>query len=157
MRSKLVIFFMTFFGSLCFGLIFVVIFVHSTQLNCLRQTAGVYTCQIRTLFLGKIPVFQHDVQNVTGIAIAEDDSADGTSYRAEFSTANGPSVPLSEIWTDYGPVSQQVSAIGSQMDRGAAQVSYVDNSPGWVLILIGGLTILGILLSPLSFLKGSTN
>ena len=153
MKIRLIPFLATFFGSICFGLLFIVIFVNATQVNCIRQSAGTYTCQLRTLFLGKYLLSQRNIQNVTGINIAESQDQDGTSYRAEFATSSGGSVPLSSTWTDYGPVSQQVTAISSQMTSSADQILYTANPPWWVLFLIGGLVIMMLLLSPLFFLR----
>jgi len=153
MKNKIIPFLATFFGSICFGLLFIVIFVNATQVNCIKQSAGTYTCQLRTLFLGRYLISQHNIQDVTGINIAESDDENGASYRAEFATANGGSVPLSSVWTDYDPVSQQVTAINSQMSSGADQVQYTANPPWWVLFLIGGLVIMVVLLSPLFFLR----
>ena len=153
MKNRIIPFLATFFGSICFGLLFIVIFVNATQVNCIRQPAGTYTCQLRTLFLGRFPTFNRIVQNVTGINIAENDDQNGVSYRAEFATTDGGSVPLDTTWTDYDPISQQVTAISSQMASGADQVQYTANPPWWVLFLIGGLVIMMVLLSPLFFLR----
>ncbi len=153
MKNRIVPFLATFFGSICFGVLFVIIFVNATQVNCIRQPAGTYTCQLRTLFLGRFLISQRNIQNVKGITIAETDDQDGTSYRAEFATTNGDSVPLNSTYTDYDPVSQQVTAISSQMASGADQVQYTANPPWWVLFLIGGLVIMMVLLSPLFFLR----
>ncbi len=153
MKNRIVPFLATFFGSICFGVLFVIIFVNATQVNCIRQPAGTYTCQLRTLFLGRFLISQRNIQNVKGITIAETEDQDGTSYRAEFATTNGDSVPLNSTYTDYDPVSQQVTAISSQMASGADQVQYTANPPWWVLFLIGGLVIMMVLLSPLFFLR----
>ena len=153
MKNRIIPFLATFFGSICFGLLFIVIFVNATQVNCIKQPAGTYTCQLRTLFLGRFPTLNRVIQNVTGINIAENDDENGVSYRAEFATTDSGSVPLDSTWTDYGPVSQQVTAISSQMSSGADQVQYTANPPWWVLFLIGGLVIMVILLSPLFFIR----
>ncbi|MFZ1042895.1 MAG: hypothetical protein WAN58_16450 [Anaerolineales bacterium] len=153
MKNRIIPFLATFFGSICFGLLFIIGFVNATQVNCIRQPAGTYTCQLRTLFLGRFPTLNRVIQNVTGINMAENDDQNGVSYRAEFATTDGGSVPLDSTWTDYDPVSQQVSAIGSQIASGADQVQYTANPPWWVLFLIGGLVIMMMLLSPLFFLR----
>ena len=153
MKNRIIPFLATFFGSICFGLLFIVVFVNATQVNCIKQPAGTYTCQLRTLFLGRFPTLNRAVQNVTGINIAENDDEHGVSYRAEFATTDGGSVPLDTTWTDYDPVSQQVTAISSQMASGADQVQYTANPPWWVLFLIGGLVIMVLLLSPLFFIR----
>ncbi|HUH96209.1 MAG TPA: hypothetical protein VLZ89_02550 [Anaerolineales bacterium] len=143
----------TLFGSICFGLLFVAIFVNATQVNCIRKSAGTYTCQLRTLLLGTFPISQRSIQNVTGINIAENADQDGVFYRAVFTTSGGGAVPLSSTWTDLGPVSQQVTAIRSQMTTDAEQISYTASPPWWVLFLIGGLVIMVMLLSALFFFR----
>ncbi len=153
MKNKILPFLAIFFGSICFGLLFIVIFVNATQVNCLKQKAGTYTCQLRTLFLGKFLISQRVIQNVTGIRIAETHDENGAAYRAEFATAEGGSVALNETYTDYDPVAQQVSMIKSQMSSGAEQIQYTADPPWWVLFLIGGLTLMAIFLSPLFFLR----
>jgi hypothetical protein len=153
MKNRIIPFLATFFGSICFGLLFIVVFVNATQVNCIKQPAGTYTCQLRTLFLGRFPIFNRIVQNVTGINMAEDDGEHGPSYRAEFATTDGGSVPLDTTWTDYDPVSKQVTAISSQMASDADQVQYTANPPWWVLFLMVGLMIMMVLLSPLFFLR----
>ncbi len=154
MKKRIIPFLATFFGSICFGLLFIVVFVNATQVNCIRQPAGTYTCQLRTLFLGRFPTFNRIVQNVTGINMAENDDEHGVSYRAEFATTDGGSVPLDTSWdSDYDPVAQQVNTIGSQIASGADQVQYTANPPWWVLFLMVGLMIMMVLLSPLFFLR----
>ncbi len=153
MKNRIVLFLAIFFGSLCVGLFSILLFVNATQVDCVKQGDGSYTCHLRTLILGQVPAFGSEIQNVVGIQVVEDDSGDGISYRAEFSTTDGKSIPLDSTWTDYNPVSQQVSAIGSQMDSGADHVSYTVEPSWWVLFLIGGLTLTSMLFSPLAFLK----
>ena len=153
MKNRIIPFLATFFGSICFGLLFIVIFVNATQVNCIKQPVGTYTCQLRTLFLGRFPTFNRIVQNVTGINMAEDDGEHGVSYRAEFATTDGGSVPLDTTWTDYDPVSKQVTSISSQISSGADQVQYTANPPWWMLFLMVGLMIMMVLLSPLFFLR----
>ncbi|MGA7194132.1 MAG: hypothetical protein WBW94_10910 [Anaerolineales bacterium] len=153
MKNRLLPFLATFFGSICFGLLFIVIFVNATQVNCIKQSTGTYTCQLRTLFLGKYLISQRNIQNVTGINMAENDDENGASYRAEFATSNGGSVPLDSTWTDYDPVAQQVNTISSQISSGTDQILYTANPPWWVLFLIGGLVIMMMVLSPLFFIR----
>ena len=87
------------------------------------------------------------------ITLVDDGCSDGCSYRAEFITSNGKQVPLSEVYTDHNPVSQQVNDIGSQIDQGMEHITYKVNPPWWVLYLILGLTLMSTLLSPLSLRK----
>src|SRR5689334_16014157 len=80
-------------GSIGFGLLFVVIFVNSTEVDCRLQSDESYTCQIRTLLLGKVQTLNRRVENVVDIKMVRDSCHDGCSYRAEFVTAEGKQVP----------------------------------------------------------------
>src|ERR1051325_11391110 len=142
-------------GSLVFGLIFVVIFVNANEVNCVLKSDHSNTCQIRTLLLGKIPTFTKRVEHIVDITLQRDSCDDGCSYRAEFVTAEGNQVPLSEVYTDKGPVLEQVDTLGSQMNRQVDRISYTANPPWWVLLLISGLTVMMVLMSPLSLLRRS--
>ncbi|HEX2696178.1 MAG TPA: hypothetical protein VHM28_00625 [Anaerolineales bacterium] len=153
MRNKILPFLAMFVGSICFGLLFVVIFVNGTELDCLRQSDQSYTCHSRTLFLGQIKTFDDKFDKVVDIVIAEDSCDDGCAYRAEFVRSSGGRQPLSIVYTDYDPVSEQVSAIKAQMDQGSELITYKADPSWWVLFLIGGLTLMSMALSPLIFLR----
>jgi hypothetical protein len=133
----------------------VVIFVNSTEVDCRLQSDEAYTCQIRTLLLGKVQLRDRNVKDIVDITMVRDSCDDGCSYRAEFVTAEGRQVPLSEVYTDQRPVAEQVNTLGSQMKRQVDRIVYKAEPPWWVLALIGGLTLLMLLLSPLTFLQRS--
>ena len=69
-------------------------------------------------------------------------------------TGSGRQEPLSVVYTDEGPVLEQVNTIGSQMDSGAERIDYRSDPPWWVLYLVGGLTVMSMLLSFMMFLGG---
>src|SRR5262245_22595449 len=115
MIKKLLLILATSLGLLCFGLIFVVIFVNATEVDCMLQADDSYTCTIRTLFLGQVQLFERRVEGIVDITIEDDGCSDGCSYRAEFVTASGQQVPLSEVYTDRGPVQQQVDTLSSHI------------------------------------------
>jgi hypothetical protein len=147
-----------FFGSLCFGLLFIAIFTNATEIDCAHQLNKSYTCQFRTLFLGKILISKRQAENIVDIKMERDyDSETGTSYRAEFVTSDGDQIPLSVVWTDFEPVSDQVNSIGSQIHSGADQITYRVEPSWWVLYLIGGLTIMSMLLSTQLLFKPKTS
>ncbi|HUI87140.1 MAG TPA: hypothetical protein VLX61_00315 [Anaerolineales bacterium] len=151
----MVAFLLWFLGSACLGLIVVVFTSTSTQVNCLRQSSGLYDCQLRTLFLGKVPIFQRTVQNVTGMTVQENDDQDGTTYEAYFSTANGHSVALTgDSDSNYDYISGQADAISSQISHGADRFSYTANFQWWVFFLTVGLTFMSMLLSLLWLGRG---
>jgi len=154
MKKNLIPFLIMFFCSFCFGLLFIVIFMNAREINCTRQPDQTYTCQFKTLFFGKYQMGDRTVANITQIIKQRDSCDGGCAYRAEFVTNDGKHEPLSSVWTDEGPVLEQVNTIGSQMDSGAQQISYRADPPGWVLYLIGGLTLMSMSLAPLIFLRG---
>jgi hypothetical protein len=154
MKNRLIPFLAMFVGSLCFGLCFILLFINSTDISCRRQVDETYTCQFKTLFFGKVQVRERNVEDIVDIVKERDNCDEGCSYRAEFVTSTGKQVPLSSVWTDEGPVLEQVNTIGSQMDSGQEQITYHTDPPWWVLYLVGGLTVMSLVLSPLSFLKG---
>jgi len=153
MIRKIIIFLATLFGSLCFGLLFVVIFVNATEVDCRLQADETYTCKSRTLLLGQIQTFTRETTDIVDIKIERDSCDDGCSYRAEFVTAQGSQVPLSEVYTDEGPVVQQVNELRPQLTQREEAITYRAEPPWWVLLLVGGLTLMSMLLSPLVFLR----
>jgi len=154
MKNRLIPFLAMFIGSFCFGLLFIVVFMNGTEINCTRQANETYTCNVRTLFFGKIQTFERTRENVVDIIKERDSCSDGCGYRAEFVTSEGSQFPLSSVWTDEGPVLAQINQIRPQMQSGAPSITYAVEPPWWVLYLIGGLTVMSMLLSPLSLLKG---
>ena len=153
MLRKLITFAAVIAAELCFGLIFVLVFVNTTEVACALERDETYTCRVQTLLLGRVRIFDRLVERVEDIVV-EEDCSDGCSYRAEFVTADGQQVPVSEVWTDRGPVERQADELRQQMDRGANPVLYTVEPSWWVLWLVGGLTLMGLLLSPLVFLTG---
>jgi hypothetical protein len=154
MKNRIIPFLAMFMGSLCFGLLFILIFMNSTDINCHRQANETYTCQFKTLFFGRVQIREREIENIVDIVKERDICDDGCSYRAEFVTSEGDREPLSSVWTDEGPVLEQVNTIGSQMDAGVVQITYHNDPPWWVLYLVGGLTAMAMLLSPLMLMKG---
>ena len=153
MKNRIIPFLAMFVGSLCFGLLFIVIFMNSTDINCSRQANETYTCNFKTLFFGRVQIRERQVDGIVDIIKERDSCSDGCGYRAEFVTSSGEQEPLSSVWTDEGPVLEQVNTIGSQMDAGAEEITYHKDPPWWVLYLVGGLTVMSMLLSPLVLLK----
>ena len=144
--KRFIPFLAVFFGSLCFGLLFIAIFMNSTEVDCARQ-GGSYDCEFRTMFFGKYQILKSNADNIVDIKM-EDSLSDGSrTYRAEFVTADGKQVPLSVVWTDREPVAEQVDTIGAQIDAGSPTITYTTEPPWWVLYLVGGLTLMSMALS----------
>lgn len=144
MKNRILPFLAVFFGSLCFGLLFIVIFINATELDCTRQSDNSYACRITKLFFGKYQISQRVVDNITNITMEDDGCSDGCSYRAEFITSDGNQQPLNSVYTDRAPVAQQVNTIKSQMASRSEKIVYRADPPWWVLFLVGGLTLMGM-------------
>jgi len=152
MLRKLITFAGVVAAELCFGLIFILIFVNSTEVVCALERDETYTCRIQTLLLGRVRTFDRLVERVVDVVV-EEDCSDGCSYRAEFVIADGRQVPVSEVWTDRGPVERQAAELRQQMERRVNPVLYTAEPAWWVLWLVGGLTVMSLLLSPLVLLS----
>jgi len=148
MKTNIVAFLLWFFGSACLGLVVIVFTCSSTQVNCLRQSSGSYNCQLRSLFMGKVPVFQRDVRDVTGMSVKQDQDSEGVTYEAFFKTSDGHLVTLTgDSDSNYDLVTGQADAISSQIASGVDQFSYTADFQWWVFSLIAGLTLMSMLLS----------
>lgn len=156
MKNRFIPFLLTVVGTLCFGGLFIVIFMNSTDVTCERQPNETYTCNMQTLFFGKIPTLHHTEENIVDIVIAQDSCTDGCGYRPEFIQQDGSQTPLTSVYTDRGPAGKPVSEIGAQMSRGAQTIDYRSDPPWWVLYLVVGLTVMSLFLSPLIFLRSKS-
>lgn len=142
MFKKLLLYLAILSGSVLFFLLFVVVFLNGTDVTCSRQADETYTCGIQTLFLGKFPTFHRDVSQIVGAQTVDDGCSDGCAYRTEFILKNGSSTPLSEVYTDRGPVNEQTSKISNLISSGQPTFEYAKDPPWWVAFLIGGLFLM---------------
>lgn len=154
MLRKFITFLLIILGSLIMDAFFMFIFLNATQVTCLLQPNEAYTCQMRTLLFGKIPTFGKMVEEVVDIKVESDSCSDGCAYRAEFVTRQGDQVPLNDVYTDHGPVQDQVNALRPLLKSGQPTIAYTADPPWWIAFLMGGLTLMTLLLSPLVFLRG---
>jgi len=152
MLKKLFAFFAILIGTVCFDLLFIFIFINSTLVDCTLQSNEAYTCETRTLLLGRVQTFEHKYEQVVDIKLESDSCDDGCSYRAEFVTRDGSQYPLSEVFTDRGPAQEPVQVLRPQMQQRVESINYRMDPAWWMILLIGGLSVMGILLSPLVFL-----
>jgi len=140
--KRLLVSLLIFFGTLCFAMIFVVAFMNSRELDCVRQPNESYTCRVITKFFDRFQTSDRTFDQVIDIIKVEDDCDEGCSYRAEFVSSDGGYYPLSTVWTDEGVVRKQVNEIKSQMSNQTQHIHYKVDPPWWVLYLIGGLSVM---------------
>jgi hypothetical protein len=142
MLKRLLLYFAIMFGSLIFFLIFVLVFLNSTEIACSRQADGTFSCNTKTLLLDKFPMFEREIPQVVDVDIFDDGCSDGCSYRAEFITSDGGRVAVNEVYTDYNPVSKRVNELKSRINSGESSFEYKIEPLWWVLFLLGGLFLM---------------
>ena len=127
MKKKIITFLIGFFSILClFSLVFLFT-ADASQVNCVLQSPGMYNCQITTYFLGKVRLFQRNINNVTGARVEEGQGNNGIVYKAVLTTADGGSVGLTgDSDSDYNTVYKEIGPILSQMTAGATQITYTN-------------------------------
>ena len=137
--KQLFLYFAILFGSLCFGLIFVFVFLNATETSCNKQADGTFTCNAKTLLLGRFPIFEREITQIVDVDIFDDGCFDDCAYRAEFITSDGDQVALNEVYTDYDPVSKRVADLKRLMNSGESSFEYKVEPLWWVAYLVGGL------------------
>ena len=155
MLKKLFIYFAALAGSVLFFLIFVLVFVNSTEITCVQQPDQTYTCQRQTYLLVKLPSFHKEIAHIVDATVVDDGCSEGCAYRTEFITSDGSQVALNEVYTDYSPVSIQTNEIKSLLHGGRASFEYNIQPPWWVLFLIVGLFLMDIVILTLTLGLGA--
>lgn len=155
MLKRLFLYFAIMSGSLFFFLIFVLVFLNGTEIACNRQGDGTFTCNTKTLLLGKYPVFGREITQIVGVDIFDDGCSDGCAYRAEFLTSDGGRVAVNEVYTDYNPVSKRVNDLKSRMTSGDSSFEYKIEPLWWVLYLVGGLFLMEAVILTLTMGAGA--
>jgi hypothetical protein len=140
--KRLFLYFALLIGSLFFFLIFVVIFLNATEIACSKQADGTFTCNTKTLLLGRFPIFGREIKQVVDVGVFDDGCSDSCSYRAEFITSSGEHVAVNEVYTDRGPVSKRVDDLKRKMNSGESSFEYRVEPLWWVLYLVGGLFLM---------------
>ena len=129
-------------GSVLFFSIFVLVFMNGTAVTCTRMENETYTCYAQTMLLGKFPTFIRHIEQITGVETFNDGCSDGCSYRTEFILTDGTTVPLTEVYSDEGPVLKQTNELNSLLKSGRSNFEYYREPIWWVAYLLGGLFIL---------------
>ena len=155
MLRKLFLYFAIMTGSLLFFLIFVLVFLNGTEIRCIRQADETFTCNTKTLLLGRFLMFEREITQIVDVDIFDDGCSDGCSYRAEFITSDGGQVPVNEVYTDYHPVSTRVKELKSRLTSAEASFEYKIEPIWWVLYLLGGLFLMEAVILTLTMGAGA--
>ena len=155
MWRKLFIYFAILASSVCFFLMFVLIFLNSTEIGCSRQADGTFTCNAKTLLLGQYPMFGREITQIVDVDIFDDGCSDGCGYRAEFIISDGRQVPVNEVYTDSNPVVKRVNDLKSRMNSGESSFEYRIEPLWWVLYLLCGLFLMEAVILTLTMGRGA--
>lgn len=157
MTRKLLIYLAVMVGIVLFSGLFIYIFGNSIQVSCLRGPGQNPTCRITTILLGRYPMSNRLVTEVAGVQM-EEDCDDGCSYRAVLVNSDGQAYPVNEVYTDEGIPRRQVEALqGFLFDPEQPSLEYTEPVQWWVVALIGGMDLVGILAIAGNFLASVRN
>jgi hypothetical protein len=155
MWKKLFIYFAVLASSAFFFLIFVLIFLNSTEIGCNMRADRSFTCTTKTLLFGKFPMFGREIDQIVDVDIFDDGCSDGCGYRAEFITSDGKQVPVNEVYTDYNLVVKRVNDLKSRMNSGESSFEYRIEPLWWVLYLLCGLFLMEAVILTLTMGRGA--
>ena len=138
-------------GTVVFCAVFILIFANSTNMTCQRQSDGSFKCLIQKQLFGKITTSTRVIDGVTGARTAESCDSDGCSYRTELTTANGGSAPYDEVYTDHASTVENTNRIKGLLKPGGSARFTIDSPVQlWVLFLIGGLGLMGLVMEAIA-------
>src|SRR5574340_270035 len=142
-------------GMIMFSGLFIFIFVNSLQVSCVRTAGADPTCRITTILLGQYPISSRVVTGVTQ-ARMDETCDDGCSYRALLVDSAGDVYPVNEVYTDEGIPRRQLEALRAFLSNpGQTALEYTEPVQWWVVLLIGGLDLIGILAVAGAFLQSA--
>ena len=153
MFQKILIYLAMMLGVLAFSGLFIVLFGNSHEVYCVRPTGQNPVCRISTALLGRIPMSTRAIADV--VDVQQEKSCDSDcAYRAVLVTASGQRVPVNEVYTDRGPVSDQMTEIRAFLDGAAPTYVNEEDVPWWVVALSGGLGLIGAAVLAFNFFAG---
>jgi hypothetical protein len=152
MPRKILIYLSVLLGIVAFAGLFIILFGNSTEIYCVRAADGYPACRITKVLLGKVPVSTRTITDVTDVQLDES-CDDGCSYRAVLVSANGRSTPVNDVYTDRGPVLEQIDGMRDFLEGTASSYQRVEPVPWWVVALTGGMAIVGMVLLALNFVR----
>src|SRR5512143_1352436 len=140
MLNKVVLYLVMMAVDLGMAAVMVFVFGNSLHVSCVRQAGQDAICKISRSLLGMYTVSTRAVPRV--VDVSQDRSCDdGCSYRTMLVTASGESVALNEVYTDQGPVLNQMNAFRSFLQGSEPTFTYEEPSPVWVLPAAGAIAL----------------
>ena len=151
MLVRFLIYLATILGAIVFSGLFIVLFGNSLQVQCARPAGGNPTCKISKALLGKYPLTSRTIIDI--VDVKEDESCDpDCSYRALLISSSGESVPVNDVYTDQGPVVNQIDAMKAFLGGQTDSFEYAEDTPWWVVELSAGLGLMIIVILTVSFI-----
>ena len=154
MIRRVLIYLAVMVGITAFSGLFILIFANSIQLSCVHPAGQDATCKLTTILLGRVPMSSRVVSGITSVQMDEH-CDDGCSYRALLVTSNGDSVPVNEVYTDEGIPRRQIEALRRFLESGQPTLEYTEPVQWWVVALVGGLELMGVVIVAWLFLSQS--
>jgi hypothetical protein len=140
-------------GVVAFSGLFILLFGNRLDVTCIRPAGQNAVCKISKALLGEFPTSTRAVSDV--VDVEQDRSCDdGCTYRTVLVTSSGQRVPVNDVFTDQGPVIEQMSQIRNFLDGVAPAYEYTLEVPSWVVPLMGGLGLVGLAAVGISFVAG---
>jgi hypothetical protein len=154
MGRKVLVYLAVVAGIVAFAGLFVLIFGNSIEVRCVREPGREPGCRITKKLLGQLQVSSHDILGVTDVQLDET-CDDGCSYRAVLLTSSGESVPVNDVYTDRAIVIRQMDALKSFLGGTALSFQYTEPAPWWVVIMLAGMALVGLVVVAGSFLRAA--
>jgi hypothetical protein len=155
MTRRILIYLAVMIGMTLFSGLFMFIFANSLQVSCVRAAGGDPTCRMTTILLGQYPISSRVVTDVTQ-ARMDENCDDGCSYRAVLVDSAGDDYPVNEVFTDEGAPRHQLETIRAYLSNpDLTSLEYTEPVTWWVVVLIGGLDLVGMLIVAGSFLRSA--
>jgi hypothetical protein len=140
-------------GTLLFAGIMLFVFGQSDRLECRHAGAGQASCAVTHVLLGLLPLPGWQA-SINQALVEESCDSDGCTYRTALRTRGGASHPITEVWSDQRATYQdQAAQINDFLADGSAPPLVIEQDPPtWVLLLLGGLTLMAIVIQGIVFL-----
>lgn len=155
MTRRTLIYLAMMIGMMLFSGLFIFIFANSLQVSCVRGGGGDPTCRITTILLGQYPISSRIVTGVTQ-ARMDENCDEGCSYRAALVDSVGDEYPVNEVYTDEGIPRRQLEALRAFLSNPQqTSLEYTEPVTWWVVMLIGGMDLIGILVVAGNYLQSA--
>jgi hypothetical protein len=141
-------------GTLLFAGIMLFVFGQSDRLECRHAGDGQANCAVTHVLLWTLPLPGWQANGINQALVEESCDSDGCTYRTALRARGGASHPITEVWSDQRATYQdQAAQINDFLADGSQPPLIISQDPPtWVLLLLGGLTLMAIVIQGVVFL-----